>query len=94
MQRTTTLDELKACEQPLVLVFPTARPDTVNYFELASAVVFGAGGALCHACTIAREQNLTCVTALGGAFIKAMEEAKQRDLWLNVNGASGEVGFV
>lgn len=59
----------------LVLVFPLARPETVGLFPYAAAVLYGDGGALCHACSIAREQNLTCITGLGQGFIAALRAA-------------------
>lgn len=63
----------RASTERLVLVFPQARPETVELFPYAAAVLYGDGGALCHACSIAREQNLTCITGLGQGFIKALQ---------------------
>ncbi len=68
----TDIAAVKATTEPLVLVFPLARPETVELFPYAVAVLYGEGGALCHACSIAREQNLPCLTALGQDFIRAM----------------------
>lgn len=67
----TAADEavVRASTERLVLVFPQARPETTELFPYAAAVLYGAGGALCHACSIAREQNVTCITGLGQAFI-------------------------
>lgn len=66
----------RASTERLVLVFPLARPETVELFPYAAAVLYGDGGALCHACSIAREQNLTCITGLGQGFIAALRAAK------------------
>lgn len=63
----------RASTERLVLVFPLARPETVELFPYAAAVLYGEGGALCHACSIAREQNLTCITGLGQGFIRALQ---------------------
>lgn len=63
----------RASTERLVLVFPLARPETVELFPYAAAVLYGDGGALCHACSIAREQNLTCITGLGQGFIRALQ---------------------
>lgn len=63
---------VKAATEPLVLVFPLARPETVELFPYAMAVLYGEGGALCHACSIAREQNLPCITALGQDFMRSI----------------------
>jgi phosphohistidine swiveling domain-containing protein len=67
----TAADEavVRASTERLVLVFPQARPETTELFSYAAAVLYGAGGALCHACSIAREQNVTCITGLGQGFI-------------------------
>ncbi|MBP7253803.1 MAG: hypothetical protein KBA75_10015 [Alphaproteobacteria bacterium] len=63
----------RASTERLVLIFPLARPETVELFPYAAAVLYGDGGALCHACSIAREQNLTCITGLGQGFIRALQ---------------------
>jgi len=76
-----------------VLVFPRARPDTVVVFSHASALLFAEGGALSHACTVAREQGIPCVTGLGQAFwadVQALA-ARRGKLWLTVDGATGVV---
>ncbi len=73
---------------PLVLVFPRARPDTTEYFHRAVAIVYAEGGALSHACTIAREQGVTCVTAVGRGILAALRDNPG---WLRVDGQSGTV---
>lgn len=70
----TDIAAVKAATEPLVLVFPLARPETVELFPYAVAVLYGEGGALCHACSIAREQNLPCLTALGQDFIRTLRQ--------------------
>ncbi len=78
---------LKASSERLVLICPLARPETVELFPYAAAVLYGDGGALCHACSIAREQNLTCITGLGQDFIRAMQArlADNEELILTVD---------
>ena len=74
---------------PLVLIFPRARPETVELFAAASAILYGEGGLMSHACTIAREEGKTCVTALGRDFTATLETLG--DVWLSVDGGSGEI---
>ena len=76
-------------DAPLVLVFPAARPQAVEYFAAADAVLFAAGGALAHACTVARDMNIPGVTALGTDFLRAME--KHNGSWVAVDGGRGTV---
>ena len=70
---------VKEATEPLVLVFPLARPETVELFPYAVAVLYGEGGALCHACSIAREQNLLCITALGQDFVRTLRQRLSGD---------------
>jgi phosphohistidine swiveling domain-containing protein len=84
---------LPAIEGPLVLLFPKARPETTELFPQAIAVVYGEGGALSHACSIAREQGMVCVSGLGKNLVK------EAHAWLNagkivyaeVDGTTGEL---
>jgi phosphohistidine swiveling domain-containing protein len=81
-----------AGDEALILVFPRARPDAVEFYTRAAAVLFIEGGALAHACVVARECHLPCVTALGGAFRNDMEVlATQGPVFLHVDGATGMV---
>ena len=75
----------------VILVFPQARPETVSMFPFAAGLVFGEGGALSHACCVAREQGIPCVTGLGTDFIRYIQENK--DLELSVDGERGCVSF-
>ncbi len=82
--------------EPAVYAFRRARPETVDFFPSATAVLFGEGGAMSHACTVAREMNLTCVTALGPDFYRDMQAlaAKKKNVWLIIDGQTGKVGLV
>jgi phosphohistidine swiveling domain-containing protein len=76
----------------LMLVFRYARPDTVEVFEQADAVLFCEGGVLSHACTVARDMALPAVTALGTGFFEAVKDAET--LWLTVDGQAGTVAVL
>jgi phosphohistidine swiveling domain-containing protein len=80
---------------PLILIFPRARPETTEYFGQATAVLYGDGGVLCHACTIAREQTMPCVTALGQDFIQDMQNLVEQNktVWLSVDLGRGIVRY-
>jgi hypothetical protein len=82
--------------EPVVYAFKRARPETVELFPGATAILYGEGGAMSHACTVAREMNLTCVTALGPDFYRDMQAlaASQKNVWLIVDGQTGKVGLV
>lgn len=90
------LDSIKSLSDPLVLVFPRARPETVELFPYAVAVLYGEGGTLSHACTIARETNLPCITALGQGFIADLRRylSETESLWLSVDPDKAEVTLI
>ncbi len=89
-----SLTALDPAEFP-ILVFPRARPETVELFEHASGLLFAEGGALSHACTVAREQGIPCVTGLGPDFLAALESRlKNGKVWLTLDGATGLVKLV
>lgn len=77
---------------PLVLVYTAALPQTVPEFAQADAVLFAQGGALSHACTMAREMNKPCVTGLGNAFWARVQEAD--GVWVAIDGAQGRVRLI
>ncbi|MEZ0260518.1 MAG: PEP-utilizing enzyme [Alphaproteobacteria bacterium] len=76
-----------------VLVFPRARPETVELFPHASALLFAEGGAMSHACTVAREQGIPCITGLGPDFFQRLEEMGG-SLWIAMDGAAGTVKII
>lgn len=76
-----------------VYVFRQARPETTAYFAQAGAVVFAHGGVLSHACVVAREMGIPCVTGLGEAFY-ALVTAPGASMHLAVDGADGEVRVI
>lgn len=78
---------LPAGGAPLVLVFRRARPDAVELYPRAAAVVFAEGGVLSHACVVAREMNIPCVTGLGADFFDAPRDGAI----LSVDGGAGTV---
>ncbi|MGZ3659798.1 MAG: PEP-utilizing enzyme [Bdellovibrionota bacterium] len=76
-----------------VLVFPHARPSAVEHFEGASGVVFAEGGALAHACCVAREMGIPAVSGVGKDFLlhaQAWAEAGIR-VEIAINGSDGSV---
>jgi phosphohistidine swiveling domain-containing protein len=76
-----------------VLAFGRARPETTEVFSRASALLFSEGGALSHACSVAREQGVPCVSGLGRTFTTAVHGWKNAGLpiYVSLNGATGEV---
>jgi phosphohistidine swiveling domain-containing protein len=77
---------------PMVLIFARARPETVEFFPAAAAVLYAEGGAMSHACTVAREDGVTCITAIGRDFIRQIGELGP--VWLSVDGANGEIKVI
>jgi phosphohistidine swiveling domain-containing protein len=78
---------------PRILVFAQARPQTTEMFGKAAAVVFVEGGVLSHACTVAREQGVPCVTGVGQGFIEALKKMSSKT-FIQVDGAKGQVAVV
>lgn len=76
-----------------VFVFRHARPQAVAAYAMADAVLFANGGLLSHACVVAREQGLPCITGLGNAFYERLQEAGGR-IWLAVDGAHATVRVI
>ncbi|MGE0614621.1 MAG: PEP-utilizing enzyme [Bacteriovoracia bacterium] len=79
-------------EEGAILIFAKARPDSVEYFTKARAVLFCTGGLMSHACTVARERHLPCVTALGREF-EALARRREK-LTLELDGTRGSVKLV
>ncbi|MBI1216365.1 MAG: hypothetical protein GC185_11195 [Alphaproteobacteria bacterium] len=79
-----------------IFVFHRARPETVELFGQASALLYAEGGTLSHACTVAREQGIPCITGLGPDFYYRLENLweKGRDVWLTMDGQAGTVTLV
>jgi phosphohistidine swiveling domain-containing protein len=76
---------------PYIAVFAQSRPETVQHYGEAVAIVFGEGGVLSHACSIARERGVPAVTAAGRSLIAALRG--RPDSWLTVDGETGEVAL-
>jgi phosphoenolpyruvate synthase/pyruvate phosphate dikinase len=85
----TDMKNIPVTNNPLILVFRRARPETTELFHHAAALVFAEGGVLSHACTVARERNIPAVTGLGADFIDQLQS--QEKIWLTVDGADGSV---
>jgi phosphohistidine swiveling domain-containing protein len=90
------VDDVLPPEKPAdkcVFVFRYARPEAVEAYTMADAVLFGDGGALSHACVVAREQGIPCITGLGGAFYDRMKAADNQT-WLAIDGAAAMVRVI
>lgn len=81
---------------PTVLVFPLARPETTELLGKGVAVLYGTGGALSHACTIAREHGVPCITGLGSGFITRIKQllSEHNEVWLDVDPAHSSVTLI
>jgi phosphohistidine swiveling domain-containing protein len=79
-----------------IFIFPRARPETVELFGAATGLLYAEGGALSHACTVAREQGIPCITGLGPEFLYKVEAQleKGKAVWLTMDGMTGEVTLV
>lgn len=73
-----------------ILVFRRAKPDSVELYENASALLFCEGGVLSHACVVAREMNIPCITGLGADFFDAVEKGAS----LRIDAGAGTVDFI
>lgn len=76
----------------IIAIFRYARPETVEVFPHVLAVLYGDGGTLSHACTVAREMNLPCITALGQEFVAAM--ARHNHVRVKVQPQNGIVQII
>jgi phosphohistidine swiveling domain-containing protein len=76
-----------------IFIFRHARPDTTECFAMADAVLFANGGVLSHACVVAREQGVPCITGLGADFYAQMKNATG-EVWLTIDGGTGDVRLV
>lgn len=77
---------------PLIFVFPYARPETTEVFGRAAGLIFAEGGALSHACTVARERNIPAATGFGpGMYDFAKRNA---GAWLTLDGGAGVAELV
>lgn len=96
VDHNTSLDDIAALrariDDSIILIFRAARPHSVEFFPYAQGVLFCAGGALSHACTVARDRNLPCVTALGDGLWAVAAEGGV--VHLSFDGAAGTVIIV
>jgi len=76
-----------------VYVFRYARPETTVYFPQAGAVVFAEGGVLSHACVVARDMGIPCVTGVGEEFYARVSSAGT-GLRLAADGSNGDVKII
>lgn len=81
---------------PLIAICPKARPETVELFPHLAGILYGESGAMSHAATVAREQNLPCITALGSRFIETITDyvASGGNVWLQLDLECGKVSVV
>lgn len=77
-------------KEPIILLFKNARPETTEFFEHADAIIYCNGGVLSHACTVAREVGIPCVTAVGNEFFHLIKNSDQ-DLFVLVDAHNGFV---
>lgn len=76
-----------------VYVFRYARPETTVYFPQAGALVFAHGGVLSHACVVARDMGIPCVTGVGDDFFERISTSGA-GLRLAVDGSNGDVEII
>lgn len=90
------IEQFEGGEGPLIAICPKARPETVELFPRLAGILYGEGGAMSHAATVARERNLPCITALGSHFIETITDymASGGDVWLGLDLDSGKVSVV
>lgn len=70
-----------SCPPDAIAVFRHARPEAVEIYDRVHGVLFAEGGLLAHACMVAREHGIPCITGLGPAFYalaKAQPHARIR----------------
>ena len=79
-------------EGPFIYIFSQARPETIEYFERAIGIIYAQGGVMSHACTIAREMNINCITAAGGDFLDTVKA--EENIQIEMNGATGEIKLI
>ncbi len=80
-------------ENTSIFIFSRARPSTVEFFHRAAAILFAEGGMLSHACCLAREQHIPCVTGLGKEFLSAARASPEKQIQIEVQANNG-VGTV
>ena len=76
-----------------ILLFRFARPNAVEKFEGASALLFSYGGVLSHACSVARERGIPAVTAIG-PDLEALVHARSLQGQLTTVEIDAESGLV
>jgi phosphohistidine swiveling domain-containing protein len=74
-----------------ILIFEKASPETVRLFAKAKGLVFVTGGVLSHACSVARERGIPCITGVGYGFLKELKRRQPKGLRINVE--DGTVSF-
>lgn len=89
----TRLEEAPDYKDRPVFIFRHARPETTVYFAQAAAVLFAHGGVLSHACVVAREMGVPCITGLGDDFYGRMTQTEIPPR-LMVDAQKGEVKII
>lgn len=72
-----------------IFIFRYARPQSVELYARTRAVLFIEGGVLSHACCVAREKQMICMTGLGQRFLSALLASPQKHLRVEVSSENG-----
>lgn len=86
-----SLHNIKTLGTPIVLAFPYAKPESVDFFPYSAALLFAHGGFVSHACTVAREHGIPCITNLGKQFSRWCAENSGQ--LVEVNATEGKVSL-
>jgi phosphohistidine swiveling domain-containing protein len=88
--------DAKTPEDVSILISSRARPHAVELYPRASAVLFIEGGVLSHACCVAREQHIPCITGLGRDFLSAIQTLSNNPIRIEIlpNQGTGTVTFL
>ena len=94
LHETHTFEMYK--NEPLILIFSQARPETTDFFQHAGALLFAEGGVLSHACSVAREQGIPCITGLGQSFLHDIQNVRKNrgNVWLSMDASQGMVELI
>ena len=92
LESSYVLDPTSIPGECTVLIFSNARPETVRFFPYAQAVLYIRGGVLSHACCVARERKIPCITGLGREFLATLQQI--RPARLRVDAEQGTVSLI
>ena len=90
-----TRDAVIPDNEPVILIFKHARPDTVEYFPAAAGIIYAVGGVMSHACTVAREMNINCITGVGPEFFDRLRDlSAHTPVYLMMDAGTGHIELV